>query len=132
MPAIAAWRARRARVAIFGTGPHTELLLEAVPELIGSLVGFLQSEPPAVDALYRGLPLRDLNWADRHTDIVVCSSFTREVEQLELLRARVPKAVLSHPVMMPSVPIPVRAPTAPDLSQFLMVPTYGYPIRVDA
>jgi Methyltransferase domain len=97
LPLIETWAADRARVAIFGTGSHTEVLFRFVPELDRlDLVAFLDSNPARQQESYRGRPVRAPQWAEGHCDIVLCSSFAHEMTQLALLDRVKVKAVPSH------------------------------------
>jgi hypothetical protein len=120
VPLIATWRARGARVGVFGIGPHTPDLLAIVPELESPApVVYLDSNASA-GATYRGRPVLPLTAVEEHADVVVCSSYTRETEQLRLLDAYDVKAYLSHPPQF----------SAGQPPQFLHMPTFGYPVVV--
>lgn len=122
LPLVQGWRARSARVAIFGTGPHTSELLDAVPELEAlPLTAYVESAADG-SRTYRGTPVLPLATIDRHVDVVVCSSYTREAEQLQLLEAYSVEAHRSHP--------PRPAPAGPVAPAYLHVPTFGYPVIV--
>jgi hypothetical protein len=92
------WTKRGCRLAIFGVGPHTELLLSEVPELdCPALVGFIDSDRRLTGQDFHGRLIHPVAWANEHADVVLCSSFTRELEQLAVLDGLTPKGVLSHP-----------------------------------
>jgi hypothetical protein len=127
LPLLEQWTARRLRLAIFGTGPHTDLLFDALPELEGpALVAFLDSDVSRQAPAYRGRPVHPVAWADDHVDIVLCSSFTREWEQALLLDSMRPKVVVSHRLHAPGGPalmVPVESaltvlPATEDASPF--------------
>lgn len=117
VPLVAGWRRRGARVAVFGTGPHTADLLALVPELEEPLVAYLDSQATD-DARYRGRPLVRPEHASSVADVVVCSSYGREPEQLRLMDQFPVKTYLSHPPHISAAAVP----------DFLLVPTYGYPV----
>ncbi len=122
LPLIQGWRDRATRVAVFGTGPHTTHLLEAVPELEAlPLAAYVESDPKGV-AVYRDKPVLPLTGIQHAIDVVVCSSYTREAEQLRLLDGYAVKAYSSRS------PRPSVNHAAPD---YLMVPTFGYPVVLD-
>lgn len=121
LPLIHGWRARAARVAVFGTGPHTTALLDAVPELEAlPLSAYIESDPNGI-AVYRDRPVLPLAGIEDAVDVVVCSSYTREAEQLRLLDGY---AVKAYPSRAPRVGV---GPT----SDYLVVPTFGYPVVLD-
>jgi hypothetical protein len=97
LPLIETWAAERARVAIFGIGAHTDVLFRFMPELERlNLVAFLDSNPDKHEQLYRGRPVRSPEWAEGHSDVVLCSSFAHELAQIALLDGVKVKAVPSH------------------------------------
>lgn len=121
LPLIQRWRERDARVAVFGTGPHTTDLLGAVPELeVLPLVAFLESAADG-SSTYRDRPVLPLAALEGRVDVVLCSSYVREAEQMKALAAYPVKAYPSRPL-----PAPDNAPPA-----YLMVPTFGYPVVVE-
>lgn len=121
LPLIESWQDRDARVAIFGTGPHTADLLAVVPELERlPVTAYLESVTDGVRT-YRGRPVLPLSSLDGRVDVVLCSSYAREAEQLKLLDSHAVKAYPSRP------PAPADRTDAP---AYLMVPTFGYPVIV--
>lgn len=118
LPLIANWRARAARVAIFGTGPHTADLLAIVPELESPALAAYVESNAAAGATYRGRPVVPLASVEKIANVVVCSSYAHEAQQLRLLDAYAVKGHLSHP---PHV-------TAGIAPHYLFVPTFGYPV----
>lgn len=99
LPLIERWTMAKTRVAIFGTGGHTEQLFANVPELSRvDVVAYLDTNPTRQDAAYRGVTVRAPEWTPGHADLVLCSSFAHELTQLQILDTIPVKAVLSHPV----------------------------------
>ena len=98
LPLIDRWLADGTRVAIFGTGGHTEFLFKHVPEL-GRLpiVAFLDTTA-ASGAAFRGIAVRRPEWTPGRADVILCSSWAHELAQLDVLDTIPVKAVLSHPV----------------------------------
>lgn len=97
LPLIAGWAQSGTRVAIFGIGSHTDLLLDAVPELSTlNLVAFLDSHAGEPSRTYRGVRVAPPDWAAEHADLVLCSSHEHELAQLAILDRIAVKAVLSH------------------------------------
>lgn len=97
VPLVETWRRRGTRVAVFGIGPHTGVLLDHVPELEGlPIVAYLDSDPAHEGHTYRNRPIEQPAWAGSHVDLVVCSSFEHEMTQLGLLDSVAVKVVLSH------------------------------------
>jgi hypothetical protein len=98
LPMVGEWRAAGTRFAIFGVGPHTDFLFDLVPELDApTLAGFIESRAAADDRrVVRGRPVRPIAWARQHADVVLCSSFNNEVDQLLLLDAAGVRGLLSH------------------------------------
>src|SRR5512138_2436532 len=87
LPIVSTWRTAQTRVAIFGVGPHTDFLFDVVPELDAPTpVGFIESKArPDDPRAVRGRPVRPIAWAREHADVVLCSSFNNEIDQLMLL-----------------------------------------------
>jgi len=99
LPLIERWVRERRRIAIFGIGGHTEQLFAFVPELARlDLVAYLDSDPARRGTRYRGVEVRQPEWAAGGADVVLCSSYANELTQLALLDQVAVKAVLSHPV----------------------------------
>ena len=97
VPLIESWKAAGARVAIFGTGEHTEQLWRVVPELDTlTLVAYLESSREKQSTLYRGRPVRSPHWAEGNCDVVLCSSFANELAQMAVLDCVNVKVVPSH------------------------------------
>ncbi len=97
VPLARSWARSGARVAIFGTGAHTEYLLEAVPELARTgLVAFLESDAADDERTFRGLPVRPPSWAAGHCDVVLCSSFAHELAQMAVFDGVPLKVIPSH------------------------------------
>jgi hypothetical protein len=97
LPLIAQWKAAGTRVAVFGTGAHTDHLFAVVPELEGiSLVAFLDSHADRQRTPYRGRPVMPPAWAEGHCEVVLCSSFAHELAQMAVLDALAVKVVPSH------------------------------------
>jgi hypothetical protein len=108
LPLIDRWLADGTRIAIFGTGGHTGLLFDVVPELDRlPIVAFLNTaaEP---GTRYRGIQVRQPEWTPGRADVVLCSSYAHEVAQLEILDTIPVKAVLSH-ISVPSAVASSRA-----------------------
>jgi hypothetical protein len=96
LPLIDRWLSDGARVAIFGTGGHTELLFDIVPELEQlPIVAFLDTTADP-RARYRGIQVRRPEWTPGRADVILCSSYAHEIAQLEILDMIPVKAVLSH------------------------------------
>jgi hypothetical protein len=122
LPLIRGWHERGARVGVFGTGPHTTDLLAAVPELEElPLAAYLESAADG-SARYRNRPVLPLSAIESAIDVVICSSYTREVEQLRLLRRY---AVEAYPSRLPQ---PGSSAAA---AAYLLVPTFGYPVVLE-
>lgn len=122
LPLLQGWRERAARVAVFGTGPHTADLLAAVPELAElPIVAYLESAADG-SGTYAGRPVLPLSAIDANVDVVVCSSYTREVEQLRLLRKY---PVEAYPSRLP------QAGQNGTAAAYLLVPTFGYPVVLE-
>jgi hypothetical protein len=99
VPLIEQWRKNRLRVAVFGTGGHTDALFLKVPELaLVNIVAYLDTNPAHAGTTYRGAAVRTPDWTPGNVDLVLCSSFAHELTQLRLLDSVPVKAVLSHPV----------------------------------
>ncbi len=99
LPLIEGWIASKARLAVFGTGAHTDRLFAYVPELAHvQLVAFLDTNPTRQGTLYRGETVQAPAWTPGRADVVLCSSFEHELTQLELLDPIPVKGVLSHAV----------------------------------
>ena len=99
LPLIERWTSGATRVAIFGTGAHTDTLFSYVPELgRAAIVGYLDTNPARQGTPYRGVTVRGPEWTPGNADLVLCSSFAHELTQLQLMDTIPVKAVLSHPV----------------------------------
>jgi len=99
LPLIERWSNSQQRVAIFGTGAHTDHLFLAVPELSRlNIVAYLDTNPARNGTVYRGVPVQAPDWTPGHADLVLCSSYAHELTQLNLMDTIPVKAVLSHPV----------------------------------
>ena len=97
LPLIERWRAQRLRIAIFGTGAHTDHLFSVVPELNTlQILAFLDSDPEKQDTLFRTRPVQPPSWAEGNCDIVLCSSFAHEMAQMAVLDGSAVKVVPSH------------------------------------
>ena len=97
LPLIERWRAQRLRIAIFGTGAHTDHLFAVVPELNTlQVLAFLDSDPEKRDSLFRTRPVQPPSWAEGNCDIVLCSSFAHEMAQMAALDGYAVKVVPSH------------------------------------
>lgn len=97
MPFINQWLARGTRVAIFGTGPHTEHLFKMVPELARvRIVGYLNSNRSAWGHRYRGKKISPPSWADRQADVILCSSFVSEPNMAAAVEHLPCKVIMSH------------------------------------
>jgi hypothetical protein len=97
IPLIQSWKAAGTRVAIFGTGEHTEQLLRVVPELDTlRLVAYLESGRDKQGRSYRGRPVRSPQWAEGNCDVVLCSSFANQLAQMAVLDRLNVKALPSH------------------------------------
>jgi hypothetical protein len=97
MPLVETWKLTGARVAIFGTGAHTDHLLRTVPELeTVNLVAYLDSHTDRQAAPYRGRPVHPPLWSEGHCDVVLCSSFAHEMAQMAVLDSVSVKVVPSH------------------------------------
>ena len=99
LPLVARWESHHVRIAIFGIGGHTDLLWRHVPELTRlDIVAYLDTNPEHHGTLHRGVVVHPPEWTPGHADLVLCSSYTHELTQLQVLDAIPVKAVLSHPV----------------------------------
>jgi hypothetical protein len=97
IPLIRSWKAAGTRVAIFGTGEHTEQLLRVVPELETlRLVAYLESSRDKQATPYRGRQVRSPQWSEGNCDVVLCSSFANELAQMAALDRVNVKVVPSH------------------------------------
>jgi hypothetical protein len=97
LPIIERWVQDKTRVAIFGTGDHTDFLWKTVPELWRlNLVAYLDSNPAVQGTEYRNLKVQAPEWTPGQADVVLCSSYAHESAQLELFNAIPVKVVLSH------------------------------------
>ena len=75
LPLIARWESSQARIAVFGIGGHTDLLLRYVPELTDlDIVAYLDTNPERHGTAYRGVPVHPPGWTPGHVDVVLCSS----------------------------------------------------------
>jgi hypothetical protein len=99
LPLIDQWRARRARVGIFGAGPHTDELLSHVPELDGPfLVAVLDNDIDRQRTSYRGRPVHPSAWAEGHLDVVLCSSYVNEARLAVIVAPSGCEVVTSQPL----------------------------------
>jgi hypothetical protein len=97
LPLIQTWKASGARVAIFGTGEHTDQLVRVLPELQQlRLVAFLDSNPAKQGKAYHGITVRAPEWVEGNCDVVLCSSFGHELAQMAVLDRMNVKVVPSH------------------------------------
>jgi hypothetical protein len=103
LPNVARWTADNARVAIFGIGPHTDVLFDVVPELARvRIVGYVVSQVGRPAPRYRGQRVHPLAWAARHADVVLCSSFVSETAMAALADPLPCKVVMSHTDRVPT------------------------------
>jgi hypothetical protein len=126
LPLIERWRSQRLRVAVFGTGAHTDHLFTEVPELNTlNIVAFLESNPDREGTTFRGQPVHVPAWAEGNCDVVLCSSFAHEMAQMAVLDGALVKVVPSHVRSVSTGGSPFSAPISADT---LQIPTFGYPI----
>ena len=98
LPIIARWREQGTRVAVFGTGPHTDYLFRVLPELEQvAILAYLDTRFGGCGQVYRDRPVQTLAWAPGRVDVVLCSSFANEATQLELLGGLAVEAMTSQP-----------------------------------
>jgi len=98
VPLIQRWMADDVRVAIFGSGGHTDYLFRIVPELEQlRLAAYLDTNPSVHGTTYRGVEIHPPSWAPGNADVILCSSYAHELTQLAVLDTIPVKAVLSHP-----------------------------------
>jgi hypothetical protein len=92
------WIATGKRIAIFGTGEHTDYLFRCLPELNdASIAGYLDSDQGRQGNGYRGRVIHPIAWAKSNVDIIVCSSFVNERVMAKAARHSGCKVFLSHP-----------------------------------
>jgi glycosyltransferase involved in cell wall biosynthesis len=97
VPLIETWNRHGARVAIFGVGPHTDLLFRVVPQLSTvDLVGFLDNDTGRQGTLVRGQRVHSPAWATGHADVILCSSFLHEQDMAAAVASTGCDVVLSH------------------------------------
>jgi len=93
------WAGENLRVAVFGTGAHTDFLWSAVPELWRiNIVAYLDTRPEVRGSKYRNATVQPPEWVTGNADIVLCSSYEHELTQMSFVDASSAKVVLSHPV----------------------------------
>lgn len=98
LPLIEHWCHQGTRVAVFGTGGHTDLLHRIVPELDRvRIVAYIDTALTKAGTSFRERPIQPPAWLPGQTDVVLCSSYAHELAQLEILDVIPVKAVLSHP-----------------------------------
>lgn len=114
LPLIDRWRARGARVGIFGAGPHTDELLSHVPELEGPfLIAVLDNDVDRQRASYRGRPVHPSAWAEGHLDVVVCSSYVNEARLAVIAAPSGCEVVTSQPSAEAPTETKTCAPVSP-------------------
>jgi len=97
LPLIDGWKRSKARVALFGTGPHTDFLFDIVPELGEvDVVGYLDTNPARNGTIFRTGTVHLPEWAEDNADVVLCSSQANELEQVFRLNGCKTKVVVSH------------------------------------
>lgn len=109
VPLVRKWARTRQRVVIFGIGPHTDLLLTEVPELLAPLlVAFVDNNAQRHGTRHRGRLVHPPAWADDHADVILCSSFVHEAAMAQSVESLNCKVVMSHEpgsVVPPSPPV---------------------------
>jgi len=99
LPLIERWASEELRVAIFGTGAHTEFLWAVLPELWRlKIVAYLDTNLAVRGSQYRNVTVQPPEWTAGNADLVLCSSFEHELTQMSFVDAMPVKVVLSHPV----------------------------------
>jgi len=100
LPLLGRWASDGKRVAIFGTGAHTDFLWSALPELWRvNIVAYLDTKAENTGSTYRNVKVQTPEWTAENADVVLCSSFEHELTQMAFLDAMPSvKVVLSHPV----------------------------------
>jgi hypothetical protein len=99
LPLMERWAKENLRVAIFGTGAHTDFLWSSVPELWRiNIVAYLDTNPAVRGSKYRNVTVQPPEWVTGNADIVLCSSYEHELTQMSFVDATPAKVVLSHPV----------------------------------
>ncbi len=97
------WIAKGKRVAIFGTGEHTDYLFRCVPELkLARIVGYLDGDEGRQGNRYRGMTIYPVEWAQRNADVILCSSFVNERIMATAAEGLGCKVALSHASSAPS------------------------------
>jgi len=97
LPLIERWICQKARVAVFGIGPHTDYLFGLVPELEQlPPVAFLDSSAERQGTTFRGAPVKPPASAAEFADVVLCSSYEHEYVQMQILDTVSVKVVPSH------------------------------------
>lgn len=120
VPLVRKWARTRQRVVIFGVGPHTDLLLSEVPELLAPLlVAFVDNNAQHHGTRHRGRLVHPPTWADDHADVILCSSFVHEAAMARSVESLNCKVVMSHEpgsVVPPSPPVAQEPSHAPPSS----------------
>ena len=99
VPLMERWATEKLRVAIFGTGGHTDFLWASVPELWRiNIVAYLDTNPDVRGSKYRNVTVQPPEWTAGNADVVLCSSYEHELTQMSFVDAMPVKVVLSHPV----------------------------------
>jgi glycosyltransferase involved in cell wall biosynthesis len=92
------WISAGTRIAIFGTGEHTDYLFRCIPELKQTLIaGYLDSDQGRQGMSYRSSTIRPIAWAVDNADLVLCSSFVNERAMAHAAAKLGCKVFLSHP-----------------------------------
>ncbi len=90
------WKQSATRVAIFGTGAHTTVMLAAVPALGQVAMAYLDSDPSREGQLFAGKPIHRPEWAEGNCDVVLCSSSAHELAQMAVMDRINVKVIPSH------------------------------------
>jgi glycosyltransferase involved in cell wall biosynthesis len=96
--AVQKWISAGARIAIYGTGKHTDCLFRYIPELkMTNITGYLDSDEGRQGKAYRGNVIRPVQWARGNADAILCSSFVNESAMAKAAKGLGCRIFLSHP-----------------------------------
>lgn len=138
LPLIEQWTRAARRIAVFGVGPHTDLLFEELPELAGvNIVGYLDSDAGRHGSAYRGREIHAPAWATGHADVILCSSFVREPEMAAAAGSLGCTIVMSHGSALAPAPrgdvravAPLSLPKpVPGRADFVVLPIVDWSFR---